>query len=138
MAEIIKEVTTTQTQPDNFTTRVVPVAVSSEEPEATTFQTGEYLIYFFFGALEILLAFRFILKLTGANFASGFVEFIYNLSSIFVLPFEGIFRIGVAQSSLATAVFEPASLVAIMVYAVLAWGAVQLLHVLSGKKQVTN
>ncbi|MEK7127125.1 MAG: YggT family protein [Patescibacteria group bacterium] len=105
--------------------------------EATNSQTVEYLVYFFFGVLEVLLAFRLVLKLTGASLASAFVGLIYGLTGIFILPFEGIFRRGYAQGVETTSVLEPSTLVAIVVYAVLAWGIVKLIRVLSGEKQVS-
>jgi hypothetical protein len=97
----------------------------------------EYFIYFILGLLEVLLAFRLVLKLMGANTASVFVRLIYGFTSIFILPFEGIFRRGFTQGIEATAVFEPATLVALLVYAVLGWGIVQLVHVLSGEEQTS-
>ncbi|HVY01504.1 MAG TPA: YggT family protein [Candidatus Nanoarchaeia archaeon] len=104
-------------------------------PEASPFQTVQYLIYFFFGALDILLVFRLVLKLLGASLSSGFVTFIYNLSGVFIAPFEGIFRTATSQGLETTSVLEPATVVAIIVYAVLAWGIVELIKVLSGKQQ---
>lgn len=102
---------------------------------ASNSQTTEYLIYYFFGALEILLAFRLILKLTGASLTSGFVAMIYGLSNIFVWPFEGIFRRAFAQGVETTSVLEPATLVALAVYAVVAWGIVKLVRISSGEQQ---
>jgi len=66
---------------------------------------------------------------------SSFVDVIYTLTGIFILPFEGIFRRGYAQGVETTSVLEPATLTAIIVYAILAWGIVQLVHVLSGERQ---
>lgn len=129
MAEITKETVTT-TGDNVVTTGNAPV-----ETKASSSQTIGYLIYFIFGALEILLAFRLILKLTGANSGSAFVDLIYSLSGLFVLPFAGIFRTAVSQGVETTAVLEPATLVAIVVYAVLAWGIAQLATILSGKTQ---
>jgi hypothetical protein len=132
MAEIVKETVTTQNEGSGE-------AVNTETKRAaTSFQTIEYLIYFFFGALETLLAFRLVLKLTGASIASGFVGLIYGLTGIFILPFEGIFRRGYTQGVETTSVFEPSTLVAIIVYAVVAWGIVKLIRILSGEKQQTD
>lgn len=131
MAEIVKETTTIQ---EDNTNRVKTIPVKSG---ATSFQTVEYLIYFFFGALEILLVFRLILKLTGASLSSAFVGLIYGLSGIFILPFEGIFRRGYTQGVETTSVLEPSTLVAIIVYAVLAWGIVKLIRILSGEQQAS-
>jgi hypothetical protein len=103
--------------------------------KATNIQTAEYLIYFFFGFLEILLAFRLVLKLAGASLTSGFVRGIYAITGIFILPFEGIFRRGFAQGVETTAVLEPSTIVAILVYILLAWGIVKLARISSGEKQ---
>lgn len=103
--------------------------------EATNSQTIEYFIYFVFGALEILLVFRFVLKILGANVSSPFVELVYGVSRIFILPFEGIFRRGLNQGIETTSVLEPSTLVAVIVYAVVAWGIVKLVQILSGEQQ---
>lgn len=132
MTEIIKE---TITAPG---AKSEPVVVAPVKMEATQSQTIEYLVYFFFGALEILLAFRLILKLTGASLASAFVGLIYGLTGIFILPFEGIFRRAFTQGVETTSVLEPSALVAILVYAVLAWGIVKLVRISSGEKQPAN
>ena len=131
MAEIIKESVTTQNEgpKEAVTTETKRIATSS--------QTVEYLIYFFFGVLEILLAFRLILKVMGASTSSGFVGLIYGLTGVFILPFEGIFRRGTAQGLETTSVLEPSTLVALVVYAVLAWGIVKLVRIFSGEKQVS-
>lgn len=111
--------------------------VNPAKRDATGSQTIAYLVYFIFGTLEILLAFRFVLKLLGASLSSSFVNSIYDLSRIFVWPFEGIFRTGTTQGVETTAVFEPATLVAMIVYAVLAWGIVKLISIFSGERQVS-
>jgi len=103
--------------------------------EASKSQRTEYIIYFVFGVLEILLAFRLILKLMGASMASGFVRIIYSLTGIFMMPFEGIFRRGFAQGVEITSVLEPATIVALIVYAILAWGIVKLVRISSGEQQ---
>src|SRR3989344_6306672 len=131
MTEIVKESITTQNEgpKEAVTTETKRIASST--------QTVEYLIYFFFGALEILLAFRLVLKLMGASTASGFVGLIYGLTRIFILPFEGIFRRGTAQGIETTAILEPSTLVALIVYSLLAWGIIKLVKIISGEKQVS-
>lgn len=132
MAEILKETTTVRNEGPRE-------AVTTESKNlASNSQTIEYLFYFFFGVLEILLAFRIVLKLTGANITSGFVSLIYGLTRIFILPFEGIFQRGYVQGVETTAVLEPSALVAMIVYAVLAWGIIKLIRIFSGEKQQTN
>ncbi len=130
MAEIVKETITTQNEGPKA------ARITEVKRVATGTQQVEYLIYFLFGALEIILAFRLVLKLLGASAASGFVRLIYSLTGIFILPFEGIFRRGFTQGIETTSVLEPSTVVAIIVYAVLAWGIVKLVRVLSGEQQV--
>lgn len=133
MAEISKETVTTQ---GNNINPVVNTTTknTSVKSTATSSQTIEYLIYFILGVLEILLAFRLVFKLAGASLASGFVSLIYKLTGIFILPFEGIFRKGFAEGVETTSVIEPSTIVALIVYALIAWGIVKLMHILSGER----
>src|SRR3972149_4669137 len=129
MAEIVEQSVTTENQGPK-------AAVTTETKRvATGTQTIEYLIYFFLGLLEVLLAFRLVLKLTGASLASAFVRIIYGLTGIFIMPFEGIFRRGFSEGIETTSVLEPSTVVAIIVYAVLAWGIVRLIRITSGERQ---
>lgn len=95
----------------------------------------EYVVYYFFGAIEILLMFRFVLRLAGANNNSAFVNMIYGLTNIFTWPFESIFRRTVAPGFETMSVFEPATLTAVVVYAIISWGIVKLVRITSGEKQ---
>ena len=112
-----------------------PVMATQVKTAATTSQTIEYLIYFLFGLLEILLAFRLVFKLAGANTSSAFVNFIYALTGLFILPFEGIFGRGISQGLETASILEPATLVALVVYAFASWGIVKLVHIFSGEQQ---
>ena len=44
------------------------------------------IIWYFLGVIEVLLAFRVILKFLGASTFSGFTNFIYAISSPLALP----------------------------------------------------
>lgn len=70
-----------------------------------------------FGIILTLLALRFVLRLLGANPANGFASFVYDLSQPLVAPFFGLFR---TQAELSTARFELATLIAILVYGLVA------------------
>ena len=85
------------------------------------------IVWYVFGAIEVLIAVRFVLKLLSANVAAGFVQFVYGLSGVFMIPFEAVFR---TQSSHGAA-FEWSALVAIAVYALIAWGLVALIGAVS-------
>lgn len=87
------------------------------------------IVYYILGVIEVLLAFRFVFKLLGANPASSFVSFIYTLSNIFLAPFMGIFRTETTRGFETQAVMEPATIVAIIVYAVIAWGIVKFIEI---------
>jgi hypothetical protein len=73
-------------------------------------------------ALEAVLATRFLLIAFGANRTSGFVSFMLDLSWPFVRPFSNAFAI----HSWDQGIIEPASLLAIGVYAI-AFGLVMLI-----------
>lgn len=84
---------------------------------------GTQIVWYILGAIEVLLFFRFVLKLLGANLGAGFTDFIYTLSYVFVAPFINVFRITAVQGS----VFEWTTILAMVVYYVLALGIIKLL-----------
>ncbi len=85
------------------------------------------IIYFLLGALEVILLLRFIFRLLGANAYNNFISFLYGLSHPFVVPFNGIFN---DQTLGKGGVFEFSTLVAMVIYALLAWGLVALIRIL--------
>ncbi|HSX48749.1 MAG TPA: hypothetical protein VLE44_00645 [Candidatus Saccharimonadales bacterium] len=89
------------------------------------------LVLYAAGIIEILLLFRFILKILGANPESMFVSFIYNLSGIFESPFRGIFRSAAGNGIETTSVLEPSTVVALFVYIVIAIGIIQLVKLVT-------
>ena len=52
------------------------------------------------------------------------------------MPFEGIFRKGFTEGLETTSVVEPATLIAIIVYAIIAVGIVKLIRISSGEEQI--
>ena len=86
------------------------------------------VVWYILGVIEILLAFRFVLKLLSANPSSGFVDFIYRVTGILTAPFDSIFGVTTAKPGDVQSVFEPSILVAIAVYALVAWGIVKLIN----------
>lgn len=131
MTTIIKETVTSEDENQKNV-----VVNSPTKNQATNYQTNEYLIYFIFGILEALLVFRFIFKLTGASQNSLFVSVIYSITRFFIMPFEGIFRRFSSQGVETTSILEPSTLVALAVYALVAWGIVKLVRISSGEQQV--
>lgn len=76
------------------------------------------IIWLLAGILLILLAFRFVLALLGADPANPFANFIYSVSYPFVAPFFGLFGYHLTYGVSQVEVF---TLVAMAVYAVVAW-----------------
>ncbi len=81
------------------------------------------VVWYLLGLLEILLAFRFFFLLFGANPTAGFSSFIYTVSYPFAMPFISVFGISQVEGS----VFEWTTILAMLVYALVAWGIVKLL-----------
>ncbi len=129
MAKVIKE-TVVRTGGDATQNEVAQVEV-----KATGIQTLTYLIYFMFGIFETLLVTRFILKLFGANTQNSFVDVVYSISGVLVAPFAGIFSSEVSQGLETASVFEPATIIAIIVYIAIALGTVKLVEIVSGRVQ---
>jgi uncharacterized protein YggT (Ycf19 family) len=95
------------------------------------------VVWFIVGVVDIFVAARFLGKLFGASAQSAFVNFIYQVSSPMVAPFTGIF----GDTGSKTNTFETASLVAIVVYAVVGWGLVALIRIVTaphGTKPMTS
>ena len=88
------------------------------------------VVSYVFGVVEVLIAIRFVLLLLGANPAAGFVAFIYSVSGIFMAPFVAVFQTQTA----AGATFEWSALVALAVYALIAWGIVTLITAVTPRR----
>jgi hypothetical protein len=88
------------------------------------------VVYYVFGVIEVIIAARFVLMLFGANPNAGFVSFIYSLSGLFMAPFNTVFKTQTAGG----ATFEWSALVAMAVYAVIGWGIVKLIYVVTPRR----
>jgi len=83
---------------------------------------GTQIVWYVLGIIEILLAFRFVLKLLGANPGAGFSSFIYGVTYVFAAPFLNVFRITYVSGS----IFEWTTLLAMAVYWIIALGLIKL------------
>jgi uncharacterized protein YggT (Ycf19 family) len=81
-----------------------------------TFQATQ-LVWLLFGLLEGLLVLRVFLKLIGANAESPFANLVYNVTNLFLMPFAGLTGTPAAGGM----VLEISTLIAIVVYALVAW-----------------
>jgi len=103
--------------------------VSMTEKSRYNFRAAA-VVWFVVGVVEIFIAARFLGKLFGASAQSAFVNFIYQVSGPMVAPFTGIF----GDTGTRTNTFETASLVALVVYAVIGWGLVVLIRIVTAPK----
>ena len=104
--------------------------VAKSGPEPTRSWRANSIIYYILGLIEVLLGLRLILRLSGANPGSGFVDLIEAVTDPLVAPFAGIFRVAREDGS----VLEPATLVAMVVYGLVAYGIVALLRISTARR----
>lgn len=97
----------------------------------TTFAWIINSISFFVGLLEILLALRFVLRVSGANNKNTFAQFIYDISDPFIAPFSTLFVSPVTGGG--ANIFDLNVVVAIVVYALLGWLAIAFVQYLRGR-----
>jgi len=110
--DTVSEVQTTQKEPER-------------ERRILTFKATQ-LVWIFLGILEALLALRFVLKLIGANEASPFAVFVYSFTKLFLWPFAGLTGTPTAGAM----VFEFTTLIAMVVYALIAWAIERIIFVI--------
>ncbi len=95
---------------------------STNSPTTKPLYRGTQIVYYLLALLEVLLAFRFVLRLFAANPNAGFTDFIYGVTYIFTAPFLTVF----GASRVAGNVFEWTTLLAMLVYWVVAVGIIKL------------
>jgi uncharacterized protein YggT (Ycf19 family) len=88
-------------------------------PVATRPTVISQVIWLIAGIILLLLGFRFVLSLLGANTTNSFAHFIYTTSHPFVTPFFGLFHYN--NFNYGVSRFEVYTLVAMAVYAAVAW-----------------
>ena len=124
MIEETQEVTTVSTS------RPEEKQVKTEHPQRVfekkkaIFRTYQ-VVWYILAVVEVLLAFRVALKALGANPLSGFTSLVYAASNPFALPFSGILQVSVYGAS----VIEWSTLIAALVYAIIAYGLVYLMQI---------
>lgn len=106
---------------------VTPAPTTVGQADRTIVKTNSSVVasrvvWYIVGFILVLLALRIVLFLLGANQGSGFVDFIYAVSGVFAAPFAGIFPAPVYGKFF----FDTASVVAMVVYALVGWGITKL------------
>lgn len=116
-------------QPANYRQDVVQTDEASP-----AFSVG-WIIYTILGIVDVLIILRVLFKALAANSGAGFTSFVYGVTDPLVAPFQGIF--GTPQASNGS-VFELSSVVAIVVYALIAWVIVRLASLAGGRRRTTT
>lgn len=110
--------------------------VRRETVRQTTATSGiviaQRVIWFIAGFIITLLALRIILLALSANQGNFFVGFVYALGGFFAAPFAGIF----GSPTYGEFFFDTASLVAIAVYTLVAWGLTKLITLTRPNEEV--
>ena len=81
-------------------------------------------IWYILGVITAILVLRIVLLMLSANPETPFVAFVYDVSSIFVVPFYGIFD----QPDYTRFYVDTSSIVAIVIYWLLAVGLAKLIN----------
>lgn len=127
-----EEVTTIENQQPS---QVVKKTIRQVEPEAkgeapqkvyekkkAIFRVNQ-IIWFILGFIEVLLAFRFVLRLLGANPFIGFTNLIYSVTMPLAAPFSGILGVTISGNF----AIEWSTIIAAIVYFIVASGLIYLL-----------
>ena len=86
------------------------------------------LLWLITTVIEILIGLRIVLKLVAANPINGFADFIYNVTFVFVAPFATLLQNPAFGTN--GAILELTSLIAMLVYFIVALVLVSLIRIL--------
>ena len=98
---------------------------SGQSQRFYTFKATQ-IIWLLLGLLEAVIALRVVFKLIGVNAANPFAKLLYSVTNIFVAPFASL--TGAPASG--GMVLEISSIIAMIVYALIAWGIERTVYVL--------
>jgi uncharacterized membrane protein len=102
---------------------------ASAERELALDRVAQF-IWLVFGIIIGLIGLRVVLRLIVANPANTFADFIYDVTNIFLGPFFGLTNTPTTTDGIA---LEISSLIAMVVYALVAYIIVKLIYVLFSK-----
>lgn len=128
-ASVTRTVSTQQVGDTNVQQERV-VTSESPTPDFALAKVAQ-LIWFVIHFIAIILGLRFLFLVLGANI-TGIVKVIYDLSSLFVMPFQGIFP----SPRTGEFFFDSASVVGILLYYLLGLILTRVLVLLSSSTEV--
>lgn len=108
--------------------------VTTTQEVSPAFRLAQF-VYVVFGIGISLIIIRVILKALAANPDAGFTSFLYSVTNPLVAPFQGIFATPQAGTG---SVFELSSIIAIIVYALIAWALVRLIALMGRRRTTTT
>ncbi len=108
--------------------------VTTTQEVSPAFRLAQF-VYVVFGIGITLIIIRVILKALAANPGAGFTSFLYGVTNPLVAPFQGIFATPQAGTG---SVFELSSIIAIIVYALIAWALVRLIAIMGRRRTTTT
>ena len=127
-----REETVTTQQPGYATTEQVVRDIAAER-RMGLFQINR-VPWSILAFLEILLAFRFVLKMIAANPDSGFAMLIYGITGVFVAPFNGLISTPTSGGSS----LEVTTLIAMAVYALIFWGIAYVIRMVTDRPRARS
>jgi len=98
---------------------------AGQEQRVTTFRVTQ-ILWLLLGLLEAAIALRVIFKLIAVNAANPFAVLLYNVTNLFVAPFASL----TGAPAVGGMVFEFSSIIAMVVYFLLAWAVERIVYVI--------
>ncbi|MDD5371363.1 MAG: YggT family protein [Anaerolineaceae bacterium] len=95
-----------------------------QEQRVATFKATQ-MIWLLLGILEALIALRVIFKLIAVNAANPVAALLYSVTNLFVAPFASLAKAPAAAGM----VLEVSSIIAMIVYFLIAWGIERIVNV---------
>lgn len=123
MSDEVQSVRETTTRAGNTLQKTTDVSSPHEKSDHQQL-VAERIVWYITGVILVLLGFRFLLSLLGANTTNGIADFIYSVSHPFVAPFFSLFSYN--NYNYGVSRFEVYTLVAMLFYLVLGWGIAKL------------
>ena len=96
-----------------------------QQQRLTTFKATQ-MIWLLLGILESVIALRIMFKLIAVNAANPFASLLYKVTHPFVAPFASL----LGTPSAGNMVFEISSIIAMIVYLLIAWVLERIVYVL--------
>ncbi len=91
-------------------------------------------LWLIFGVLEALIGLRFFLKLIAANPDSPFSQLVYTFTDLYMWPFAGL----TSSPSAGGMILEVPAIIAMFVYALLAWVLISVVGILFARSNARN